>query len=328
MLMQHAFTDTVDTTYLNNAIQAHASMGYNFRIRKVTASVNIQDTRFVDLSITVEQVGVAPFYYPLDLVVSCDGMDTTKRLVGVEHLVDQYATKDFIASRIPAMQKCLDTIKIYLHSTNLYTGTIVKFAQSGSFSTASDGTVRLKVPLPAGSNGGGDGYTLNPTHQRRPTSNPVRKARPKRPRLPVPQPSSPKRSPTSGGQGPGDSPTNAVAITFALYETNSDQKIAQLKSGSQINLSNTGSDLSIVIDVTGFAEGTKISNVEFTWTENGKSLSHRESASPYSVPGNSGTNFYPFKYLQITGPKSITAKVYYSSSTTISNRTINFDVIS
>jgi hypothetical protein len=51
---------------LQNARKWHAYLGYAFQVSEVAASVSVSD---VGLDVTVTQVGVAPFYYDLDLML-------------------------------------------------------------------------------------------------------------------------------------------------------------------------------------------------------------------------------------------------------------------
>lgn len=121
---------------LLNARHAHARMGYNYFVEAASAFSN---GKTVDLTLTVEQTGVAPFYYPLDLVASCSGFEGSTS--GVDILVDVNQRGDFTIRGLPATSKCLDDITISLRSPNLYDGRPIKFAQN-------DGTVNFRVPVP------------------------------------------------------------------------------------------------------------------------------------------------------------------------------------
>lgn len=122
---------------LQNALNAHARMGYNFEVTNVAVASSLADTVTVD--VTLNQTGVAPFYYPLNLTLSCSG--TAMSLSGVEGLVERGQSKVFSFSNIPASFVCLGQVTFTLVSSHTYTGRPIKFAQG-------DGKVSLNLPLP------------------------------------------------------------------------------------------------------------------------------------------------------------------------------------
>jgi hypothetical protein len=123
---------------LENARMAHASMGYNFRITRVAvASGSAAGTATVD--VTVQQVGVAPFYYPLSLVLQCQGAE--KVLHGVESLVSRGESKVFSFTGIPADSSCFESVSLRLQSEYVHKERPVLFAQGS-------GNVSLRLPLP------------------------------------------------------------------------------------------------------------------------------------------------------------------------------------
>jgi hypothetical protein len=123
---------------LENARRAHASMGYNFRITRVAvASGSAAGTATVD--VTVQQVGVAPFYYPLSLVLQCQGAE--KVLNGVESLVSRGDSKVFSFTGIPADSSCFESVSFRLQSEYVHKERPVLFAQGS-------GNVSLRLPLP------------------------------------------------------------------------------------------------------------------------------------------------------------------------------------
>jgi hypothetical protein len=138
MIHHDAFQSGYSGTELANARSAHARMGYNFQVTSVAVASSSTGTVAVD--VTVKQTGVAPFYYPLSLALSCSGTTTT--VSGVDDLIENGALKVFSFQNIPATSTCLDSIKISLKSGFVYAGRPVKFAQG------SDGTVSLRLPLP------------------------------------------------------------------------------------------------------------------------------------------------------------------------------------
>jgi len=122
---------------LDKALDAHVGMGYNYEVKKVAAK-NTGNGK-VTIDVTVEQTGVAPFYYDLDLVLSCDG--TTEAVGGVEGLIATGDSKVFSFSTLPADSQCLDNIEILLRSDRVYETRPVRFAQG-------NGRVTLSVPVP------------------------------------------------------------------------------------------------------------------------------------------------------------------------------------
>ena len=125
---------------LKNARNAHARMGYNFQVMNVAVASSSTGTGTVAVDVTVEQTGVAPFYYPLSLALSCAG--TTETLNGVEGLIDNGDSQVFGFLDIPADSACLDNIEITLVSEYIPAGRPARFAQG------KDGTVSLSLPLP------------------------------------------------------------------------------------------------------------------------------------------------------------------------------------
>jgi len=124
---------------LKNHLHAHARLGYNFRVSKVSA-IAPSTGNTVIVEVTVDQIGVAPFYYPLDLVLNCDG--TTEAAGGVEDIISPGDSKVFRFSSVPADAQCLENIEITLESDFLYAGRPMKFAQGNN------GKVSFSLPLP------------------------------------------------------------------------------------------------------------------------------------------------------------------------------------
>lgn len=61
------FDDDGDET--NHARYIHVRMGYSFQIIRISVQESMSHERSVDVVVTVQQIGVAPFYYPLSLVL-------------------------------------------------------------------------------------------------------------------------------------------------------------------------------------------------------------------------------------------------------------------
>jgi Malectin domain len=142
MLHHRAFQDgnPLTGTELENHLHAHARLGYNFRVSKVAAVATTSGFNTMTVEVTVEQIGVAPFYYPLNLVLSCDG--TLETADGVEDIIAPGDSKVFRFTRIPTDESCLDNIEMKLDSMFLYPERPMKFAQG------SDGRVSFSLPPP------------------------------------------------------------------------------------------------------------------------------------------------------------------------------------
>jgi hypothetical protein len=119
---------------------AHARMGYNFYVPTIGVKVSSTSTRNVDVDVTVQQIGVAPFYYDLGLGIQCTGMNK-KILRGVDTLIDKDSSKVFSFTDLPATSECLNAVSITLESSYAYRSRPIKFAQG-------NGALVLNLPLP------------------------------------------------------------------------------------------------------------------------------------------------------------------------------------
>jgi hypothetical protein len=127
---------------LKNALMAHAKMGYNFKVSQV-AVARSSASGLVDIDVTLVQVGVAPFFYSLNLALDCPGIPSPITLGGVETIVVPGDNKTFHFESIPATSLCFDKISLSLDSPYAFSGRPVLFAQGD------EGTVSLSLPLPA-----------------------------------------------------------------------------------------------------------------------------------------------------------------------------------
>jgi hypothetical protein len=168
ILHHHAFINGGYTgTMLETARRAHAHVGYAFVVDSVVATVteastsNNNDNILVDLHVTIVQVGIAPFYYDLSLVVkSNDGVLAPLSLAGVNELVDKGQSKTFVFSNIAAKQVCLRPLSLQLQSSYAYKDRPISWAQG------TNGTISLTLPqvpqtcaAPSSDKAGG-GFTL------------------------------------------------------------------------------------------------------------------------------------------------------------------------
>jgi Malectin domain len=180
-------------TELENAKKAHARLGYNFYLSNVAVSASTGGTVIVD--VTIKQVGVAPFYYPLSLALSCSG--TWATLSGVDTLIEAGSTKVFSFASIPADKTCLENVRFSLESPFAYAEKPIKFAQG-------NGGVVLNLPLLNGST------PIVPASVAAPVSAPTSAPVPVPSKAPVRTPTKvPTRVPT---KTPIRAPTNAPAL--------------------------------------------------------------------------------------------------------------------
>jgi hypothetical protein len=272
-------------------------MGYNFHVSQVAVAESATGGQ-VDVAVTITQVGVAPFYFPLALELDCPGLASGKSLDGVEALIDEGDASVFQFTGIPATAQCLEAVSLSLASPNLYAERPVKFAQG-------DGSVTLTLPL-------SDGTTLPPSPVQAPTSPPTQ------------APAQAQTSPPT--QAPVQAQTQAPigggnAITgFTLMDASGtiDTAIVNLVDGATVDLTVVGNSLSIRADTSG-----DVDDVTFDW--NGGSRS--EGAAPWAMGGNNGDNYYPVPYLATIGTKAVTVKAYSSTGTEVGSNTLIFMVV-
>ena len=79
------------------------------------------------MSVTVTQKGVAPFYYPLSLTLSCPGADMVA-LTGVEAIIEADASRSFDFT-LSATPECLAAVTVRLQTEWAYVDNPVVFAQ-------------------------------------------------------------------------------------------------------------------------------------------------------------------------------------------------------
>lgn len=124
-------------TELESALYAHNRMGYAFVVRAVDVAA-VVESNMVQMDVTVEQVGIAPFYYPLSLRLTCDGYDF--KLPGVDGLIDEGDKRTFTFVNVPGTHRCLSNVYISLDSRMELPGRPIKFAQGS-------GQVVVDVPF-------------------------------------------------------------------------------------------------------------------------------------------------------------------------------------
>jgi len=119
-------------------------MGYNFYISGVAVTEAAIPGYYVDLSVQVTQLGLAPFYYDLALALSCAELPNPLTQTGFETLFDRGDTQTFAFVGIPATGPCLRAISLSLESSYAYEGKPILFAQGET------GKVVIDLPLPDG----------------------------------------------------------------------------------------------------------------------------------------------------------------------------------
>lgn len=124
---------------LKNAQRGHALLGYNFVVTRISA---IATDSAIDVEVTVEQIGVAPFYYPLSLALHCPELQSPLTVGGLDGIIDQGVSTTFTVHNVPATWPCLQDISISMDSPMLLSGRKMKFAQG-------NGAVNIKIPMPS-----------------------------------------------------------------------------------------------------------------------------------------------------------------------------------
>lgn len=139
-LFKHKNEQPIPTqTEINNALYAHARMGYNFVIERVAVSTTSSNKVLVD--VTIAQKGIAPFYYPLSLYLRCPGLSKPLEAKGLETIISQGNKRIVSFQNVPKTTYCLNNVSLFLNSTMVYSKRPIKFAQG-------NGTITFKIPLP------------------------------------------------------------------------------------------------------------------------------------------------------------------------------------
>eukprot|EP00590_Aulacoseira_subarctica_P003526 CAMPEP_0172434114 /NCGR_PEP_ID=MMETSP1064-20121228/70450_1 /TAXON_ID=202472 /ORGANISM="Aulacoseira subarctica , Strain CCAP 1002/5" /LENGTH=506 /DNA_ID=CAMNT_0013182313 /DNA_START=68 /DNA_END=1590 /DNA_ORIENTATION=+ len=139
MLNAYAFATGYTGDALTKAKAASNSMGYCFRVTNVVAIVGSGPT--AQLTVEVAQCGIAPFYYPLSLIVSCNSGSYQYNRTGVEKLLIQAGDAANFTVSVANNNSCLNQISISLNSTRILPGQSIKFAQGNS------GIVNVSIPI-------------------------------------------------------------------------------------------------------------------------------------------------------------------------------------
>ena len=128
---------------LRNANNIHAYMGYAFYVSAIAASTtSMTNAQTVNVSIAITQLGVAPFYYELNLILQCNNGLVRKSLPGVNEIIQKGDSSTFTFTNVPATSACLGQVKLSLESPHAYSGRPILFAQGNN------GNVNLNIPVP------------------------------------------------------------------------------------------------------------------------------------------------------------------------------------
>jgi hypothetical protein len=316
----------------DKAKEESARMGYNYVIKSI-GLIKTSDN-VVTMDVTIEQIGVAPFYYDLFLNMFCDG-GINKVSTSIPNAELQYSGDITTVSlqNIQATSTCFSLIELQLGSTYTYIEKPIKWAQNN------DGRVILTdVPLPTGAipqpvqqqPSPVDAPIATPVPFSQPIPQPVPLPAPRH--TPVPQPVPvpvPVSVPTSARQisgcylvcaGSKCSTTRLRTTSGNQFLTSSATKIPINSRSRRISQRIVGKELSIVCDMM----NTNSVKVSYAWPTNKKKT---ESHAPYSMGGDIGSRFTSVKYLSTIGDKSISVRVYNKSNIEIDSLKLIFSII-
>lgn len=292
--MKHgfAFRDTMmSQSEISNANKANVRLGYNFHVTEVAVFNSTRQGNTVDIKVVIQQVGIAPFYYPLAVSLSCKGLSTPLSVTGVEKLIERNQFEYYTFLDIPATIDCLSQISVSLNSTWLYTDNPIKFAQG------STGLVTFSVPLP---------------------SNPMKSLFLR------------TSAPTAVPIDTVNVEEQQYYVNIVLVDATTDTDIGPLYSDDtnniefqteSIDLSQVGRALSIRAMVN------NATRVSFKWYESNKPTLWIESTAPYAMGGDVKGNYTPVRYLSTPGVKAIRVVAQDSTGKIFAERSISFTMI-
>jgi hypothetical protein len=114
-------------------------------------------------------------------------------------------------------------------------------------------------------------------------------------------------------------PTSSSGILFYLTNTKLARDIGPITSKKIFTLKQTGTDLTLRVDVP-----STTSTVLFSWNEGKVSKTLKETAAPYLMGSNLGITYYVVPYLQSAGKKTVTITCTDSTGKQIAKSTIAF----
>ena len=316
--------DGMGADEVENARRSAVLMGYTFYVSNVAATSNPTSSGDFHVDVTLEQRGVAPFYFPLSLNLNCKGLAQPIAVDGVDSLIEQGQSGTFRFSGVPTSVECLDQVSLTLRSSKLYEGRPIKFAQGG-------GTISFAVPLPPPvyptpisqptsqpTSSPTFQLTISPTVS--PTSVPTNQPTNNPTSQPTSSPTSRATSlPTASPASPFD-PTPSAVEGFVLIDSSTDAPIGLLPDGATINLSTSGTSLNVDA-ITSDA----VKQVVFKFDG---SYIRTEGKAPWALGGNGGSNFYDFAPLVAVGIHEIEATAFNDAGEEIGNLHVTVKVVS
>jgi len=140
MLNAYAFSTGYTGSTLSKAKVESNGMGYAFQVTKVMANIT-SGSLTANITVEIAQRGIAPFYYPLSLILMCSNGTELYTRSGLETaLINAGETVNFTVS-IANSYLCLNNISISLSSSRLVQGQAIKFAQGTT------GVVTVSIPV-------------------------------------------------------------------------------------------------------------------------------------------------------------------------------------
>ncbi len=230
-------------------------MGYNFMITKVGAifqdSLTVSEDTSAQIDVTINQVGVAPFYYPLSLFLDCPDLTSPMEISGVESLLQEGDSKVISFRNVPQTAKCMNEIQFHLNSTQHgFRNRPIKFAQG------QHGIVKLLLPLPS--------LLTNEALDE-----------------------------------------NEPYVIYNLINTkaNVSESIAQVESGTSIDLAKVGRTVTMKADFYNGNTELQTENLKMEFRFNGRV--HHEHRYPFLIAGHRGIKYARSLYLSTSGIKTI-----------------------
>jgi hypothetical protein len=279
------FRNGVRGDELEKASLSHSRLGYSFVVKKI--SVFWLSGYTVNIDATIQQVGIAPFYYPLRLNAFCDGKRVASTLIRAD-LSEQYSTAGIRLQNIPATTACLGAIQFRLGSKMLYSDRPIKWAQGRN------GKVILKIPLPQGVT------DLKPEPDIRPDLGPIPFYPPDR----------------------DDEIVNRCFVICAARYCPNGRRMGDVLRGlnddDEWSMSTTGNLTSIRCDID-----SSDANSVMMWLPG---VDHKEATAPWSLGGNYDETYIPVDYLKYPGHKVIKIEPY-DDYDWLGRREIDFDIL-
>jgi hypothetical protein len=291
----NAFDHKYEGEELANALFAHTRMGYNFVVRKVDVAVSkVPNT--VDIDVTVEQIGIAPFYYPLSLLLDCDDdlLEWPMAYRGVEQLIAKGDSKVYRFDAVPGTSKCLQSISLKLDSDNAYKDRPIKFAQGTT------GMITLNIPVPP--------LTVSSTAAPipRPVSSPIP--------LPIPLAAPPIPLPI-----PLASPMQ-MDYTLTRIENGIAIVVGPVWNGAVVDLSRVGRYLNLRTKVN-----PDDADIDVQFVFNGNTVLER--TPPFRLLPRRDGQEIAAPYLGYAGQKSIQVTLLNAAGVALQSQTLTFQVV-